>query len=190
MAAVLDGYNDAPGIQDGVIVGSFQHLQPGVTPVIWDVHIWDHHWDGISHATCNTIHHLISTHQQWNRIYCHRCHHLFPIMLLWQEKGHWQFGKGRNLVTLWWKSTKNPQNHCLARSSTKAGSSHAEGFSYSLCAQLLLPWQERQAAHRGRWLCRQHWALRVGPLGHLVSGRCCRKREYEGCTVERNQSLN
>lgn len=67
MAAVLNGHQDASGIQDGVIVGSFQHLRPGVTPIIWDIHIRDHHWDGIPHATCNTIPHLLSTNQQWNR---------------------------------------------------------------------------------------------------------------------------
>lgn len=43
MAAVLHGHQDASGIQDGVIVGSFQHLRPGVTPIIGDIHIRDHH---------------------------------------------------------------------------------------------------------------------------------------------------
>lgn len=47
-----------------------------------------------------------------------------------------------------------------------------------------------EAPYHVRWLCPRHLALKGGPLERLVFGRCCRKREYEGCTVKRNQNLD
>lgn len=138
MTTVLDGHNDASGIQDGIIVGSFQHLRPGVTPIIWDVHIWDHHWDGIPHATCNTIHHVLSTNQQGNRgftakwIILNEFILLFPIILLGIGKEATEICKWGSHVALSDGSLKNPKYNYHVRNCTKDGKSHLCWFSHRM----------------------------------------------------------
>lgn len=158
MAAVLNGYDDASRIQDGVIVGSFQHLHPWVTPVIWDVHIWDHHGDGIPHATYNTAHHLISTRQQRNREeslsreeFWMSLFWLFPIRPLGiKKKRPRQFGKGRgHVAALWWESMKNPQYLYLARNSAKGGKSHGWWFSHRVQCYDWASMYSTSSSHRG-----------------------------------------
>lgn len=126
----------------------------------------------------------------------------FPLCLLWWGKKRplkiWE--RGKSCCSLWWESMKNPKYHYHARHSTKDGKSHLCWFflqvsrlwlnSSVVSYSFLVGGRVGRAAYHGRWLCQRHWALREGPLEHLISGRCCRKREYGGCTVKRNQSLD
>lgn len=40
---LLNGHDDAPRIQDGVVMGSFKHPCPGVATIIRNVNIWGHY---------------------------------------------------------------------------------------------------------------------------------------------------
>ena len=50
--AVFHGHDQAPRVQDGVVVGPLQGLEPAVAPVIRDVHVRVHHGDGVANAAC------------------------------------------------------------------------------------------------------------------------------------------